>query len=139
MEIPSRILASTMKTSFCMWMATAWTTPWWIVAATSHPSGLCDLWRTVGTASDFVTDLNGNERVLNYRFQVKTGGSATSVYLQSQGAPPVGRAICTGLAFHQRRGHSGRYPFPLAVDKTYREAFYCDGLGGLCTGGNSSL
>lgn len=80
---------------------------------------LADGWHSVKLV---VTDLNGNERVLNYRFQVDTDSSATSVYLQEEGKPQLGQDF--NLQLRATNGSDiQQVTLSLAVDKTYKDTF----------------
>ena len=80
---------------------------------------LADGWHSVKLV---VTDLNGNERVLNYRFQVDTDSSATSVYLQEEGKPQLGQDF--NLQLRATNGSDiQQVTLSLAVDKTYEDTF----------------
>lgn len=81
---------------------------------------LADGWHSVKLV---VTDLNGNERVLNYRFQVDTDSSATSVYLQEEGKPQLGQGF--NLQLRATNGSDiQQVTLSLAVDKTYEDTFH---------------
>lgn len=80
---------------------------------------LADGWHSVKLV---VTDLNGNERVLNYRFQVDTDSSATSVYLQAEGKPQLDQDF--NLQLRATNGSDiQQVSMSLAVDKTYKDSF----------------
>jgi exopolysaccharide biosynthesis protein/predicted phosphodiesterase len=80
---------------------------------------LADGWHSVKL---LVTDLNGNERVLNYRIQVDGSSDATSVYLKQGSSPQLGQDFSLEL-----RATNGadiqQVSLSLAVDKAYENSF----------------
>jgi len=95
---------------------------------------LADGWHSVKLV---VTDLNGNERVLNYRFEVDGKSDATSVYLKSDEEPLLGQSFDLKLCSTQVSDIS-EVTLSLTVDKVYKNKFTITPAAGFALDGEAT-